>query len=470
MEGSNSNSDYIGQPSFPIIQNQEDSQLLNNNKPFKNENGTHTSDIFNLDLPKIPSADCKPDVDSIKMFVGQIPQNFTEYDLLQMFEKFGKVYEIRVLKDKTTGKSKGCCFVTFFTRRAALNAQNALHNIKVMPGMHHPIQMKPADTDNRNDRKLFVGMLSKKYTENEVRNLFSPYGTIEECTVLRDVSGQSKGCAFITYLSRQSAQNAVKSMHHCHVFEGCSSPIVVKFADTQKEKEMKRFQLLQKEISDLSQITSILQQIPSDSLTPLILQKNIQQLQNNGAIHTSAQIPLFNNCNFPTMQSTDLNQLINLQRLTNNCINNQLINPNLGSMTVNEVIAWNNLMNKATRLGLISQGHREMDIENTFRYPGTDLNNMGRRHIEGPDGANLFIYHLPHEFTDEKLAQLFNPYGNVISAKVFIDKVKKQSKGFGFVSYDNVLSANIAIQNLNGYQILGKKLKVEVKKKKESMC
>ncbi|XP_046671915.1 CUGBP Elav-like family member 1 [Homalodisca vitripennis] len=466
MEDNNTNPDMFNQ-SVSFIENQLDFEVPKNESPFKYENETSTIDIFGLDLPKIPSASCKPDVDSIKMFVGQIPQNFTEYDLLQMFEKYGKVYDIRVLKDKTTGKSKGCCFVTFFTRSAALNAQNALHNIKVMPGMHHPIQMKPADTDNRNDRKLFVGMLSKKYTESEVRNLFSPYGTIEECTVLRDANGQSKGCAFITYLSRQSAQNAVKSMHHCHIFEGCSSPIVVKFADTQKEKEIRRFQILQKEISDHSQITTILQQLPSDSLAPLVVQKNIlQQFQNPAATNTYPQIPVLNNLNFPTAQPSDLSQLMILQRLTNNSLNNQILNQNLGSMTINEVIAWNNLINKAAGLGLFTQG----SIENAFRYPGTNLDNIGRRHIEGPDGANLFIYHLPPEFTDEKLAQLFNPYGKVISAKVFIDKVMKQSKGFGFVSYDNVLSANIAIQNLNGYQILGKKLKVEVKKKRVSTC
>lgn len=53
-------------------------------------------------------------------------------------------------------------------------------------------------------------MLNKKYNENDVRQMFSNHGTIEECTVLRDPSGQSKGCAFVTFSTKQSAIGAIK--------------------------------------------------------------------------------------------------------------------------------------------------------------------------------------------------------------------------------------------------------------------
>lgn len=53
------------------------------------------------------SFDIKPEPDSVKMFVGQISRTATEEELRAMFEEFGAVCELSILRDKVTGQSKG---------------------------------------------------------------------------------------------------------------------------------------------------------------------------------------------------------------------------------------------------------------------------------------------------------------------------------------------------------------------------
>ena len=75
--------------------------------------------------------------------------------------------------------------------------------------------------------------------------MFEKFGPVEECSVLRDDNGVSRGCAFVTFSTRQVAMVAIKAMHHSLTMEGCSSPMVVKFADTQKDKEQRKVQQYQ---------------------------------------------------------------------------------------------------------------------------------------------------------------------------------------------------------------------------------
>lgn len=72
---------------------------------------------------------------------------------------------------------------------------------------------------------------------------------------------------------------------------------------------------------------------------------------------------------------------------------------------------------------------------------------------KGPDGANLFIFHIPNHFTNLDMYQLFTPYGNLLSVRIMVEKDTGRSRGFGFVSYDCPESAALAIKELNGFPV-----------------
>ncbi|KAM3919523.1 CUGBP Elav-like family member 1 isoform 7-T8 [Leptodactylus fuscus] len=432
-----------------------------------------------------------PDPDSIKMFVGQVPRSWSEKELRELFEQYGAVYEINVLRDRSQNppQSKGCCFITFYTRKAALEAQNALHNMKILPGMHHPIQMKPADSEKNNaveDRKLFIGMVSKKCNENDIRVMFSQFGQIEECRILRGPDGLSRGCAFITFTTRSMAQNAIKAMHQAQTMEGCSSPIVVKFADTQKDKEQKRMaQQLQQQMQQINAASVWGNLAGLNSLAPQYLAL-LQQTASSGNLNslsglhpmggeystgrTSGSSPSSNN-------SSSVNPMASLGALQT--LAGATAGLNVGSLAgmaaLNGGLGSSGLSNgTGSTMEALSQAYSGIQqyaaaalpsLYNQSLLSQQGLGAAGSQK-EGPEGANLFIYHLPQEFGDQDILQMFMPFGNVVSAKVFIDKQTNLSKCFGFVSYDNPVSAQAAIQSMNGFQIGMKRLKVQLKRSK----
>jgi len=80
----------------------------------------------------------------------------------------------------------------------------------------------------------------------------------------------------------------------------------------------------------------------------------------------------------------------------------------------------------------------------------------------------LFVGGLPFSVTDEQLMELFQSHGTVESAKVITDKHTDRSRGFGFVEMSTQQEAEQAIQALNGTEIEGRSLTVNVSKPREN--
>ena len=74
----------------------------------------------------------------------------------------------------------------------------------------------------------------------------------------------------------------------------------------------------------------------------------------------------------------------------------------------------------------------------------------------------LFAANMPYSFTDDQLAELFEPFGLVITSRVARDRETGQSKGFGFVELAPEKARAKAIEALNGKVVEGRKIEVRI--------
>jgi len=79
----------------------------------------------------------------------------------------------------------------------------------------------------------------------------------------------------------------------------------------------------------------------------------------------------------------------------------------------------------------------------------------------------VYVGNLPFDVTDDALQELFEAHGAVTSAKVITDRETGRARGFGFVEMEHPEDAQKAIQSLNGRELQGRMLKVNVAKPRE---
>ncbi|NXP90532.1 CELF5 protein, partial [Passerina amoena] len=405
----------------------------------------------------------------------------------------------------------GCAFLTYCARDSAIKAQTALHEQKTLPGMARPIQVKPADSESRGgrDRKLFVGMLNKQQSEDDVLRLFEPFGVIDECTVLRGPDGNSKGCAFVKFSSHTEAQAAIHALHGSQTM-----PVSIRPGDlpsssslshfpaagtsSHSPKNHNRFSMPAPALQLMQQQTTVLSTSHGSYLSPGVAFSpcHIQQI---GAVSLNGlpatpiapasglhSPPLLGTAAMPGLVAPISNGFTGVVPFPNG-------HPTLETVYTNGLVPYSGIESMIPFAVLIVffSAAQSPSVAETLHpaftgvqqyaavYPTTTITPIAQsipqqppilqqQQREGPEGCNLFIYHLPQEFGDNELMQMFLPFGNIISSKVFMDRATNQSKCFGFVSFDNPSSAQTAIQAMNGFQIGMKRLKVQLKRPKDA--
>lgn len=174
------------------------------------------------------------DRDKRTVFVQQISQRAKERDLEKFFAVAGEVVEAQVVRDRVNGRSKGVGYVEFRHEDSVPKALELTgQKLKTVPII---VQLTEAEKNrvskaaaaaegNRNNgnngqapfHRLYVGNIHFSVTEDDLHQVFGPYGELEEVQLQKDETAQgppkSRGYGFIQFRDPSSAKAALEQMN-----------------------------------------------------------------------------------------------------------------------------------------------------------------------------------------------------------------------------------------------------------------
>ncbi|XP_007252311.2 nucleolysin TIAR isoform X1 [Astyanax mexicanus] len=183
-----------------------------------------------------PSSQKKDTSNHFHVFVGDLSPEITTDDIRAAFAPFGKISDARVVKDMTTGKSKGYGFVSFYNKLDAENAivhmggqwlggrqirtnwatrkppaPKSVQDSKQIAHLGSSKQLRFEDVVNQSSPQnctVYCGGIQSGLSEHLIRQTFSPFGQIMEIRVFPE-----KGYSFIRFSSHESAAHAIVSVN-----------------------------------------------------------------------------------------------------------------------------------------------------------------------------------------------------------------------------------------------------------------
>ncbi|XP_076954846.1 polyadenylate-binding protein 2-like [Bidens hawaiensis] len=183
------------------------------------------------------------------VFVKNLSESTTNEDLNKAFSEYGTITSAVVMKD-AEGKSKCFGFVNFENADDAAKAVECLNGKKFDEKewyvgkaqkktereqelkQRFEQSMKEA-VDKSQGLNLYIKNLDDTVTDDSLKELFAPFGTITSCKVMRDPNGASKGSGFVSFLTSEEASRALSEMNGKMVV---SKPLYVALAQRKEDR------------------------------------------------------------------------------------------------------------------------------------------------------------------------------------------------------------------------------------------
>jgi len=285
--------------------------------------------------------------------------------------------------------------------------------------------------------KLIINFLPQTVTSATLKDLFAPYGTVEDANVVADrMTKVSRGYGFVKFTTEESARRAVEMMDG-KTLEGMApdaKPLHVAISRPPKvEVNLYVGNLLNTAkaedlLNEFSRFGTIVEyNVPIDHATGMGRGFGFVKFDSKTAAHDAME-----------------------------ALNGSIVESLSGSrsLIVKRAEANNGAHGRNTRFGGMDRRHYRQQPR-IVPYPPQPVTY---------DGVCVFVYNIPHQMNENGLQDLFRTYGTVLGARV-MRNMNHLSKGYGFVNMSNMEEANSAIAGLNGRVLIpDKPLQVSLKR------
>jgi len=157
--------------------------------------------------------------------VTQLSVRLESRELEEFFSQAGKVRDAKIIMDRNSRRSKGVGYVEFYEEASVQNAL-AMSGQKLL-GIPVMVQLTEAEKNRlalqaqnaafgQNDisyHRLYVGSIHFKLTEDDLRQIFEPFGPIDSINLHMDDTGRSRGFAFVQFRNGVDAKQALDKMN-----------------------------------------------------------------------------------------------------------------------------------------------------------------------------------------------------------------------------------------------------------------
>ncbi|KAI8935470.1 Protein phosphatase PP2A regulatory subunit B [Plenodomus lindquistii] len=424
---------------------------------------------------------------SASLYVGELDPSVTEAMLFELFSSIGQVASIRVCRDAVTRRSLGYAYVNYNSSEDGEKALEEL-NYTVIKGKPCRIMWSQRDPALRKTGQgnVFIKNLDHAIDNKALHDTFAAFGNILSCKVAQDENGNSKGYGFVHYETAEAANNAIKHvngmlLNEKKVFVGHHIP---------KKERMSKFEEMKANFTNIY-VKNIDLDVTDDEFRDLF--------EKHGDI-TSASIA-----------RDDQGKSRGFGFV--NYIKHEAASVAVDTLNDTEFHGQKLYVGRA-------QKKHEREEELRKQYEAARLEKQSKY-----QGVNLYIKNLNDDVDDEKLRDMFTPFGTITSAKVMRDampaersdspsdkkdeekddkeeakeepketegeakddsddkkddtkagdkvtikgekKILGKSKGFGFVCFSNPDEATKAVTEMNQKMLEGKPLYVALAQRKD---